>query len=109
MPIKINEVSGEQFLVVHVWGKLAKADYERFLPQFAELSQETAPVVRHDRLGPERLVGRDQIRPQARQRLRVATVGDNVWERVMWILIKPLTKAKAGTWTPRNMPPRANG
>ena len=38
MPIKINEVSGEQFLVVHVWGKLVKADYERFLPQFAELS-----------------------------------------------------------------------
>jgi hypothetical protein len=40
---------------------------------------------------------------------RVATVGDNVWERVMWILIKPFTKAKAGTSTPRNMPPRANG
>ena len=38
MPIKINEASGEQFLVVHVWGKLAKADYERFLPRFAELS-----------------------------------------------------------------------
>jgi hypothetical protein len=32
MPIKIDEVSGEQFLVVHVWGKLVKADYERFLP-----------------------------------------------------------------------------
>ena len=114
MPVKINEVSGEQFLVVHVWGKLAKADYERFLPQFAELSQRPGnwAVVRHDRfpgLGPERLVGRDQIRPQARQRLRVATVGDNVWERVMWILIKPFTKAKAGTSTPRNMPPRANG
>jgi hypothetical protein len=39
MPIRINEVSGEQFLVVHVWGTLGKADYERFLPQFAELSQ----------------------------------------------------------------------
>ena len=39
MPIRINEVSGEQFLVVHVWGKLVKADCERFLPQFAELSQ----------------------------------------------------------------------
>jgi hypothetical protein len=39
MPIKINEVSGEQFLVVHVWGKLVKADYERFLPEFAELPQ----------------------------------------------------------------------
>jgi hypothetical protein len=52
----------------------------------------------------------DEIKfAQARQRLRVATVGDNVWERVMWILIKPFTKAKAGTSTPRNMPPRANG
>ena len=39
MPIKVNEVSGEQFLVVHVWGKLVKADYEYFLPQFAELSR----------------------------------------------------------------------
>ena len=39
MPIKLSEVSGEQFLVVHVWGKLERADYERFLPQFAELAQ----------------------------------------------------------------------
>ena len=39
MPIKINETSDEKFLVVHVWGKLVRADYERFLPQFAELSQ----------------------------------------------------------------------
>ena len=39
MPIRINEVNGEHFLVVHIWGKLGKADCERFLPQFAELSQ----------------------------------------------------------------------
>ena len=52
MPIKINETSGEKFLVVHVWGKLVRADYERFLPQFARTlatPRKTAPIVRHDR------------------------------------------------------------
>jgi hypothetical protein len=38
MPIKTNEVSGEQLLVVPRLGNV-KADHARFLRQFAELSQ----------------------------------------------------------------------
>ena len=101
MPIRINEASGEQFLVVHVWGKLVKADYERFLPQFAKLSQRPGKLrLLFDMIGfqgwdPSALW--DEIKFDLRHASdfeRVATVGDNVWERVTGILIKPFTKAQ---------------
>ena len=101
MPIKINEVSGGQFLVVHVWGKLVKADYERFLPRLRRTlptPRKTEPIVRYDRfpgLGPERAVGEIKFDLRhAKDFERVATVGDKEWERVMALLIKPFTKAK---------------
>jgi hypothetical protein len=37
MPIQLNEGNGGEILVVHVSGKLAKADYERFVPEFERL------------------------------------------------------------------------
>jgi len=101
MPIKINEVSGEQFLVVHVWGKLVKADYERFLPQFAELSQRPGKLrLLFDMIGFEGWDAGalyDELKfdlKHADDFERVATVGDKKWERVMAIMIKPFTKAK---------------
>ena len=39
MSIKLNEASGERFLVIHVWGKLETADYEHFFLEFAALAQ----------------------------------------------------------------------
>jgi hypothetical protein len=101
MPIKINEVSGEQFLVVHVWGTLVKADYERFLPQFAELSQHPGKLrLLFDMIGFEGWDAGalyDELTfdlKHANDFERVATVGDREWERVMALLIKPFTKAK---------------
>jgi hypothetical protein len=37
MPIQLNEENGGKTLVVHVSGKLAKADYEHFVPEFERL------------------------------------------------------------------------
>lgn len=101
MPIKINEASGEQYLVVHVWGKLVKADYERFLPQFAELSQRPGKLrLLFDMIGFKGWAAGalyEELKfhlKHADDFERVATVGDNKWERVMAIMIKPFTKAE---------------
>ena len=41
MPIQLNEENGGKLLAVHVSGKLAKADYEHFVPEFERLSSST--------------------------------------------------------------------
>lgn len=38
MPIQLNEENAGKILVVHVTGKLAKADYEHFVPEFERLA-----------------------------------------------------------------------
>jgi hypothetical protein len=101
MPIKLNEVSGEPFLVVHVWGNLVKADYEHFLPQFAQLAQRPGKLrLLFDMIG---LQGWDagalweEVKfdvKHANDFERVATVGDSTWKHAMATLIKPFTKAK---------------
>jgi len=40
MPIQLNEENGGKILVVHVSGKLAKADYEHFVPEFERLARQ---------------------------------------------------------------------
>ena len=101
MPIKINEVSGESFLVVHVWGELVKADYEHFLPKFAQLSRRPGKLrLLFDMIGFrgwEAGALWDEIKfdvKHANDFERVATVGDSTWEHAMATLIKPFTKAK---------------
>ena len=37
MSIQLNEENGGKLLAVHVSGKLAKADYEHFVPEFERL------------------------------------------------------------------------
>ena len=37
MPIQLNEENGGKILAVHVSGKLAKEDYEHFVPEFERL------------------------------------------------------------------------
>ena len=37
MPIQLNGEAGGKVLAVHVSGKLAKADYEHFVPEFERL------------------------------------------------------------------------
>jgi hypothetical protein len=44
MPIQLKEENGGKILAVHVSGKLAKADYEHFVPEFEWL------VLQHGKL-----------------------------------------------------------
>jgi hypothetical protein len=40
MPIQLNEENGGSILVIHVGGKLAKADYEHFVSEFERLVRQ---------------------------------------------------------------------
>ena len=40
MPIQLNEENGGKILVVNVSGRLAKADYEHFVPEFERLVRQ---------------------------------------------------------------------
>ena len=40
MPIHLTEEDGGKLLAVHVSGKLAKADYEHFVPEFERLVRQ---------------------------------------------------------------------
>ena len=68
MPIQLSEENGGKMLVIHVSGKLAKADYERFVPEFDRLVQEHGmmrvlfDMTKLPRLGRGRVVGGHQVR-----------------------------------------------
>jgi hypothetical protein len=42
MPLQLHEEDGGKVIVVHVIGKLAKADYEHFVPVFERLARQHA-------------------------------------------------------------------
>ena len=100
MPIQLNEEKGGKILVVHVSGKLAKADYEHFVPEFERL------VRQHGKL---RLLlnmtgfhGWDAGALWEDAKLdikhfadieRLAMVGENKWQHGMATFCKPFTAA----------------
>jgi hypothetical protein len=101
MPIQLTQEDGGKILVVHVSGKLVKADYAHFVPDFEQ-----------------------QVRPQGKLRVlfdltglqgweasaawedvkfgfahyadmdRVAMVGENKWQHAMATICIPFTKAE---------------
>ena len=101
MPIQLNEENGGKILVVHVSGKLAKADYAHFVPEFERL------VRLHGKL---RLLfdmtdfhGWDAGAAWEDFKLgikhfsdieRLAMVGEKKWQHDMATFSKPFTKAK---------------
>ena len=100
MPIQLNEENDGRLIVVHVSGKLAKADYEHFVPEFERL------VGQHGKLrvlfemtgfhGWE--VGalwedtKFAIKHFADIE-RIAMVGETKWQHGMATFCKPFTKA----------------
>jgi hypothetical protein len=100
MPIQLTEENGGKILVVHVSGKLVKADYEHFVPEFERLvSQhgklrllfdmtdfhgwELSAAWEDFKFGIEHFADID----------RLAMVGDQQWQHGMAIFCKPFTKA----------------
>jgi hypothetical protein len=116
MPIQLNEKNGDKVLVVHVSGKLVKADYEHFVPEFERLLRqhgklrllfdmsgfhgwEVSAAWEDFKFGVEHFADIE----------RLAMVGEKQWQRGMATFCKPFTKAmiryfdhadaaKARTW-----------
>ncbi|MGA7614627.1 MAG: STAS/SEC14 domain-containing protein [Thermoanaerobaculia bacterium] len=100
MPIRINEEEGGKVVVVHVSGKLEKADYERFMPEFARLVREHGKLrVLFDMSGfhgwevsaawEDFKFGVEHFADIE----RLAMVGETKWQKGMATFCKPFTKA----------------
>ena len=100
MPIHINEPGGGKFLDVQVSGKLAKADYEHFVPEFERL------VRRHGKLrvlfdmtgfhGWEAGALWEDIKFDTKHFAdiaQLAIVGEKKWQQGMAAFCKPFTTA----------------
>jgi hypothetical protein len=100
MPIQLTEENGGKVLVVQVSGKLVKADYEHFVPEFERLiaqrgklrllfdmtdfhGWELSAAWEDFKFGIEHFADID----------RLAMVGDRQWQHGMAIFCKPFTKA----------------
>jgi hypothetical protein len=101
MPIQLNEDNGGKVLIVHVSGKLTKADYERFVPEFERLVQQHGKVrVLFDMIGFhgwEASALWEDIKFDLKHFSdieRLAMVGDKKWEHGMATFCKPFTMAK---------------
>ena len=99
MPIQLKEEDGGKILVVHVSGKLTKADYEYFVPEFDRLIEQHSKLrVLFDMTnfhGWEASALWEDIKfgiehPDID---RLAMVGENEWQHAMATLSKPFTKA----------------
>ena len=101
MPIQLNEDNGGKILAVHVSGKLAKADYEHFVPEFERL------LLQHGKLrvlfdmtdfhGWEAGALWADIKFDSKHFAdieRIAMVGETKWESAMATFCKPFTTAK---------------
>ena len=100
MPIQLNEENGGKILVVHVSGKLTKADYEQLVPEFERLVQQHGKLrLLFDMTGfhgwePGALW--EDIKFDVKHLAdieRLAMIGDKKWERGMATFCKPFTKA----------------
>jgi|SRR5665213_1721906 len=100
MPIQLDKESDGRILIVHVSGKLAKADYERFGPEFEQLVQQHGKLrVLFDMTG---FHGWDLTALWEDIKFdlnhfadieRLAMVGERKWQHGMSAFCKPFTKA----------------
>ncbi|MGB9432993.1 MAG: STAS/SEC14 domain-containing protein [Candidatus Acidiferrum sp.] len=100
MPIQLNEENGGEVLILHISGKLVKADYEHFVNEFERLVRQHGKLrVLFDIAD---LQGWDagavwedikfDIKHFADIEL-LAMVGDKKWQHGMAVFFKPFTKA----------------
>jgi hypothetical protein len=100
MPIQVREEDGGKLVAVQVTGKFARADYERFVPEFDRLIREHGKLrllfELTDFHGWEADALWDEIKLDIRYFAdieRLAVVGDKEWEHGMVAFYKPFTKA----------------
>ena len=100
MPVRLEEENNGKLLVVQVSGKLAKADYEQFVPEFERLLQQHGKLrVLFDMTGFHGWEAgalwedtRFGIHHYADIE-RIAMVGEKNWQHGMAIFCKPFTTA----------------
>jgi hypothetical protein len=100
MPVRVDEQNGGKILVVHVSGKLAKADYEHFVPRFEQLARQHGKLrVLFDMTdfhGWEAVGLWEDIKFDVNHFAsigRLAMIGDKKWEQGMATFCKLFTKA----------------
>jgi len=100
MPIQLTEENDGKLLVVHVSGKLEKADYEHFVPEFERLVGLHGKIrVLFDMTGFHGwtfgAVWEDTkfAMHHFRDIERLAVVGEKQWQKGMATFCKPFTKA----------------
>ena len=100
MPIQLTEESCGKILVVHVSGKLVKADYEHFVPEFERLVRLHAKLrVLFDMTGfhgwtAGALWADTKFAMHHFSDIeRLAVVGEKKWQEGMATFCKPFTKA----------------
>jgi hypothetical protein len=101
MAIQLVEENGGKILAVHVSGKLSKADYEHFAPEFERLVKQHGKVsVLFDMTGFHGWDGAalwEDIKFDAKHFAdidRIAMIGEVRWQHGMATFCKPFTKAK---------------
>jgi hypothetical protein len=101
MPIQFKEENSGKLLVIHVNGKLIKADYEHFVPEFDRLIQQHGKLRllfdMTDFHGWEVSAMWEDLKLGIRHFAdieKLAMVGDTKWEQGMATFCKPFTTAK---------------
>jgi len=100
MTIQLNEENDGKVLVVHVSGKLVKADYEQFGPEVERLIRQHGKLRMlfdmTDFHGWEASAAWEDFKfgiEHFSDIERLAMVGEKQWQQIMAILCKPFTKA----------------
>lgn len=100
MPIKLNEENGGKTLVIHVSGKLVKADYEQFVPEVERLVRQHGKLrllfVMTDFHGWDVGAAWEDFKFGVEHFAdieRLAMVGETKWQHGMATFCKPFTKA----------------
>jgi hypothetical protein len=100
MSIQLEEENGGRIVVVHVSGKLTKADYERFVPEFDLLIEQHGQLRllfdMTDFHGWEASAMWEDIKfgiEHFTDIERMAMVGETRWQHGMATFCKPFTKA----------------
>ncbi|MBX0328443.1 STAS/SEC14 domain-containing protein [Oscillochloris sp. ZM17-4] len=100
MSMQLNQADGGKTLVVQVSGKLIKADYEQFVPEFERLLQQHGKLRilfdMADFHGWDASAAWEDLKFDMRHFAdieRIAMVGDKKWEHGMATFCKPFTRA----------------
>jgi|WetSurMetagenome_2_1015567.scaffolds.fasta_scaffold584122_1 hypothetical protein len=106
MQIEIKELEGGRILQVHVTGKLAAEDYQRFAPEFERLVAQHGKVrllvEMRDFHGWDAAGLWEDVKFDAKHFAhieRIAIIGEKTWQKAMAAFCRPFTTARIRYFT----------